>query len=281
MVSRHREIRPPSDPEVRFFQLLIEEEAGIHLPDSKRPLLVGRLTPRIRALGLESFDAYARVVREDPSERVRMLDCVCTHETQFFREAWQFELLAREATDVWALQRAGDAPARVRVWSAACSTGEEAYSIAMTLAAALPTYFEIDVVGTDLSSRAIERAREAIYSLDRASQIPPHLLRRFMLCGTGARSASMRVAPELRRLVEVRRANLCAYHLPVSGPFDAIFCRNVLIYFQEAKRRAVAERLVDRLAPRGLLLMGHAETFSVTSARMKLLRTGVHVRIDG
>ena len=253
---------PVSDEEFALFQRLIHREAGIYLAPIKRALLGARLSKRIRQLGLGSFSGYFRYVKDaGEEERRHLFDAISTNETSFFREPAQFEYLEREVIPAW-LRDQNRAPA-VRIWSAACSSGEEPFSIAMSLHAHLSQEgWPVRVVATDLSTRMLARAAAAEWPVERAAQIPKHYLQRYMLKGLGARTGVMKATPELRSLVDFSRANLNHEALPVSGTFDAIFCRNVLIYFDRDGKRRVIDRLVRYLKPGGLLFLGHAESGS-------------------
>ncbi len=248
--------------EFRLFQALVHQEAGIALSEQKRALLVGRLAPRLRALELGSFSAYYDHVRKDGVELVRMIDSICTNETHFFREPKQFTFLEEQLIPAWrAAEEAGQRPKQVRVWSAACSSGEEPYSIAMTLSAALPGW-SIDIVGSDLSTKVLERAASGIWPVERAAQIPLHYRKAYMLRGSGPQEGKMAARPELSALIRFVRLNLHHESYPVAGRFDAIFCRNVLIYFDAPSKRRVIDRLLDRLEPHGHLFLGHAESLN-------------------
>jgi chemotaxis protein methyltransferase CheR len=274
-------VRPLTPKQFARFQALVHREAGIHLSEAKRALLVGRLLRRLRVTGLDSFDAYCDLVEADPQERVLMLDCICTNETHFFRDARQFAYLEQRACDQWERAAAAGRRSRVlRVWSAGCSTGEEPYSVAMSLRARLPREWELQVLGTDLSTRALERARTAVWPIERAEEIPAALLRRFMLRGVGPQEGRMRACPELQTLVRIDRLNLNDERYAVAGPFDLILCRNVLIYFDQAGKRRVIERLVDHLAPGGLLLLGNAESLSGITSRTRGVGPAVYVRLE-
>jgi chemotaxis protein methyltransferase CheR len=260
-----------SDQEFALFQSLIYREAGIYLGPSKTALLVGRLAKRLRTLGLRSFAAYyRRVAKLDPVERTRMLDCITTNETRFFREPRQFELLEQRILPGWAAEGAAGRRSRhLRVWSAGCSTGEEPYSLAMVLLHHLPPAagWSVEILATDLSGRVLERAQEGIWPLDRSSEIPPALLKQFMLRGTRSQEGKMKVGPELRAVVTFEHLNLNDDTYRVGRPFDLIFCRNVLIYFDTDSRRRVTERLFRHLASHGYLFLGHAERLSGEAPR--------------
>lgn len=265
-------LEPPrtiSDAEFARFQAWIQRESGIYLPESKRTLLIRRLGRRVADLGLDSFGAYYHRARElGESETIRMIDCLCTHETSFFRETKQFELLATQVLPAWANEaEAGLRPRRVRAWSAACSTGEEPFSLAMLLAATLPAEagWRIEILASDLSTRALALAREAVWPAERAAGIPDGFRKRFLLRGLNHQEGKVKAAPEIERLVRFERINLAAPRYPVETGLDLIFCRNVLIYFDPATRRRVISRLAWHLRAGGLLFLGHAENLAGAS----------------
>jgi len=253
-----------SHTEFKLFQELIQREAGIYLAETKKALLVGRLARRLRELGLSSFEDYHRYLTErDPAEQVNMLDCVSTNETHFFREPKQFEFLAERIVPQWLAEAAaGTRPRRICVWSAACSTGEEPYSLAMALLDRLPPQsgWEVEILGSDISTRALARAREAVWPLERACEIPEAYLPRFMLRGTRSQEGRMKAGPQIRSVVRFERINLNADRYPVIGRFDLVFCRNVLIYFAAASKQRVIRQLLRHLRSGGYLFLGHAET---------------------
>jgi chemotaxis protein methyltransferase CheR len=267
-----------------LFQRLVHREAGIYLSEAKRALVVGRLQRRLRERGLDSFETYYDLVETDASERVQMLDSICTNETHFFREPRQFVFLEQTACREWERQAAAGRRRRaVRVWSAGCSTGEEPYSVAMSLLATLrpADSWTIDILGTDLSTRVLERARDAVWPIERASEIPKAFLKRFMLRGVGPELGRMRAGAELRALVRIERLNLNEARYPAGSLFDVVLCRNVLIYFDRDGKKRVVERLVDSLAPGGYLMLGQAESLSGVTARTKGVGPAVYVRQDG
>ncbi len=282
-------LRPITEREFTLFQALIYREAGIFLGPAKKALLMGRLTRRLRELGLNSFGAYYhRVVEGDRAgiaeEKVCLLDCICTNETHFFREPRQFEFLEQQVFPEWKARAASGLRARrIRVWSAACSTGEEPCSLAMTLLAQFPpvTGWEIEILATDLSTRALERARAAIWPLEKAREIPPRYLKSFMLRGTRSQEGKVKAGPEIRSIVRFERLNLNEEVYPVVGLFDLIFCRNVLIYFNaESKARAI-HRLLNHLAPTGHLFLGHAESLNGLTDRVQSAIPTVYVHAAG
>jgi len=276
-------IRPPSADEFALFQRLIERDSGIHLSTSKQSLLVGRLLGRVRALGCSSFgDYYRRLLAEGgEEERARMIDAVCTNETHFFREPRHFELLERRLFPVWQQSAALRArERRIRVWSAACSTGEEPFSLAMLLARhfVATSGWDCSVLATDLSNRALTAARTATWLIERATEIPPPLLKRFMLRGTDEQLGKMRAKPCIRDLVQFQSLNLAVEPYCVQGTFDVIFCRNVLIYFQAAQKARVIRALLHHLAPGGYLFLGHAETVTGMSEELQNVSPNVYTK---
>src|SRR5258708_618537 len=190
-----------STKEFRLFQSLVHREAGISLSDQKRALLVGRLAPRMRALEIASFGVYYDRVTTDHEELVRMIDAVCTNETHFFREPKQFAFLEHDIVPRWrAAAERGERGREVRVWSAACSTGEEPYSLAMTLSAHLPDW-KIEIIASDLSTKVLDRAAAGVWPIERAEQIPVHYRKSFMLRGSGPQEGKMAARPELSSLI--------------------------------------------------------------------------------
>ncbi|MBV9109347.1 MAG: protein-glutamate O-methyltransferase CheR [Gemmatimonadetes bacterium] len=277
-------IRALTAREFAAFQALIYAEAGIRLNPGKEALLVGRLTRRVRALGLDSFGAYHQVVSADAAERTRMLEAVCTHETHFFREPAHFHLLERTVLPGWRrAAAAGERPKRVRAWSAAASSGEEPYTLSMVLDHHLPASegWDVEVLATDLSAAVLEQARTGLYAADKAREIPSPYLKKYMLRGTRTQEGRMKVGPEARRPVRFARVNLNEERWPVPGRFDLVFCRNVLIYFDRASRAAVIDRLLDRLEPGGLLFLGHAESLNGITARVRTVAPTVYALRDG
>jgi chemotaxis protein methyltransferase CheR len=273
--------RSLSEKDFLGFQKLVYQEAGIWLSPAKQSLLVGRLSRRLRELGERSFFSYLRRVREDAAERRRMLEALCTHETHFFREPKHFEFLEREVLPVWRAR--GDTGRgegrRVRVWSAGCSSGEEPFSLAMCLRHHLPAKegWHIDILATDLSGRILDQARQALWPVEKAAEIPPAYLRAYMLRGVGSQEGKMKAGPELRELVRFQQLNLNASTLGVGAPFDLLFCRNVLIYFDTTSKMRAVERLLFLLSPRGYLFLGHAESLTGLTGRVRTVQPTIYM----
>jgi len=255
--------REISGREFQQFQQLIYREAGIWLSPAKVALLTGRLARRLRHHGLKTFTAYYALVSESAEERVQMLDAISTNETHFFREAQHFELLESEIFPQWVRDvDEGRRNRKIRVWSAGCSTGQEPYSLAMTLLAHFPAAagWEIEIIATDLSTRVLSVAKKGIWPAKGASEIPIEYLKAFMLKGVGEQTGQIKAAPELRSLVKFHRVNLNSSAYPFVGTFDLIFCRNVLIYFDERSQDSIVRRIVSFLSPSGYFFVGHAES---------------------
>ncbi len=251
-----------TDREFALFQRLIRELAGVDLAPSKKQLLIGRLAARLQHLGCASFEAYFRLLESGrhPEERDRVVDLLTTHETYFFREPQHFEFL-RDTI----LPQAPPRP--FRVWSAACSTGEEAYSIAMVLAEHR-AHAPWEVFASDVSRAVLEQARHGCYSGERTRAIPPGWLRRHCLKGVRTQAGKVRVGEELRARVSFAQVNLIA-PVGVIGKFDVIFLRNVLIYFDTPTRRRVIENLAMLLRPDGHLIVGHSESLTGITDRLR------------
>jgi chemotaxis protein methyltransferase CheR len=269
-----RAVQPVTDKEFGLFQKLIYEKAGIYLAAPKRALVDSRLTKRIHELGLDSFAAYYHHVAEDRdgAELIQMLDRISTNETRFFREPRQFEFLETQIIADWTAEAAaGMRLRRIIAWSAGCSTGEEPYSLAMVLRDHFPPSagWEIEILATDLSTRVLDCARTAIWPIAKAEEIPPKYLKPFMLKGKGTQAGKMKPAPEIRSMVRFERLNLNDDVYPVSGSFDLILCRNVLIYFDGPSRLRVIHRLLNHLALSGYFFVGHAETLNGVTDRVR------------
>jgi chemotaxis protein methyltransferase CheR len=265
-------IRPLSDREFRMLQQLIYREAGIHLSEAKKPLVSGRLGRRLRARGCRDFTAYYQHVVSDGGERTAMLDCISTNETRFFREPKQFEFLEQSVLPRWrALGDAGRIPKRIRAWSAACSTGEEPYTLAMVLASHLPAAdgWSVEILASDLSTRVLAAARDGVWPVERGNDIPEWLRKAYMLRGVRGEEGRMRAHPSLQSMIDFRRVNLNDDDYGIRGTFDLLFCRNVLIYFNRESKEPVVRRLVRHLSPSGLLFLGHSESLAASSFGMQ------------
>lgn len=254
--------------DTNFNQLreLALEQTGIVLGDNKRQMVYGRLAKRLRALHMSNFDDYWDYLREhSDSELGELINAITTNLTAFFREQHHFEHLATQALPE-ILQR-NAASRRLRVWSAGCSTGEEAYSIAMTLSEqpALSNW-DVRILATDIDTSVVNVGAAGVYPAERLELVPEARRRRWFERGTGSNIGRMRVKQALRDRVSFRPLNLLRAW-PMRGPFDVIFCRNVVIYFDKDTQKDLFARFADILSPEGLLYIGHAETLFKVSDR--------------
>ncbi len=250
-----------TDQEFLQFQRFIYDAAGIHLSPAKKALVGGRLSRRLQQCGVKSYGEYFKLLisGEAQAEVQTAVDLLTTNETYFFREQKHFEFLRK----VILTGRSGPPP--FRVWSAASSSGEEAYSIAMVLEDCL-TGQPWEVVGSDISQRVLQRARAGHYPMERATHIPQSYLQRFCLKGTGAQQGTLLVDRSLRSRVQFTQVNLNA-DLPDLGLFDMIFLRNVMIYFNNDTKREVVARVLGQLKPGGYFCIGHSESLNeITNA---------------
>ncbi len=261
-----------SDVEFGHFQRFIFESAGITLSPAKKALVTGRLSKRVQARRLHSFGDYFKLlVSGQAGEEVQTaIDLLTTNETYFFREPRHFEVLR----DAALARRPGGPP--LRVWSAASSSGEEAYSMAMVLADCLgddPRAWEI--VGTDISTRVLERARTGHYVLERTRHIPNAYLKRYCLRGIDAQQGTLLVERSLRQRVHFQHLNLNE-DLPRMQPFDVIFLRNVLIYFSNETKRQVVQRVLSLLKPGGVFCIGHSESLHEVNGTVQTLAPSIY-----
>lgn len=232
---------------------LIHAHAGIALNPGKRDMVYSRLARRLRALGIGAFGAYLEQLQPESEEWQHFVNALTTNLTSFFREAHHFPVLAERVT---AARRRGP----VSLWSSACSSGEEAYSMAMTAIDALGSFAPpVRILATDLDTQVLERAARGVYPLERVAALSEVDVRRFFQRGKGAQAGFVRVRPEVRDLVTFRPLNLLGPRWPIRGPFDAIFCRNVLIYFDKPTQYRLLSRFHPLLHPEGLLFLGHSE----------------------
>ena len=269
-MSALHQISPREFEEV---QRLAYKKFGLELRSGKEQLVAARLGKKLRELGLKSFDDYLRHVETDHTGEalIHMIDALATNHTSFFRESAHFEFLGKKILPE--LERAG----RIMIWSAASSTGEEPYSIALFLRESLPAQAlsKVRILATDISTKALAKAEQAIYSSERLRDFPPEWGRRGLLRGTGRWEGSFRIKPEVRRMVEFRRLNLIE-PLPALDSFQVIFCRNVMIYFDKPTQEKVIAQLTSRLDPGGWMLVGHSESLNGINHRLQYVQPAVY-----
>ncbi len=255
---------------------MLYDLCGITLHAGKEMLVRARLAKRLRALSLGSIDDYLTYLKQDTSgqEITHMIDVLTTNKTSFFREAQHFDYLREH---VLPGRRSGGGS--LRIWSAGCSTGEEPYSLTMLLHEELSDAArrEVKLLATDISTRVLATAREGIYDEETARTVPPSLLQKYFACLGSERPARYRVKDHVRSLVRFARLNLME-PWPMRGPFDIIFCRNVMIYFDKPTQRALIHRFWEMLAPSGLLFVGHSESLTGASHEFRYVQPAVYAR---
>ncbi|WDZ96807.1 methyltransferase domain-containing protein [Herbaspirillum sp. WKF16] len=244
-----------SDRDMLLFQQLFKRYIGLHLPVSKKALLQSRLGGRLHELGLRELGQYHAMIAaaDGAAERQRAIDLITTNETYFFREQGHFDFLCSEFLPAWSGAKT------LRAWSAASSTGEEAYTLAMLLDHHRPNA-AWSVFASDISTRVLSFARRALYPMARGQNIPKAYLRRYCLRGTGEYEGHFLVDGELRRKVEFGQRNLTDLDAADDGDFDLIFLRNVIIYFDFPTKVQVVRSVIERLKPGGYLVVGHSES---------------------
>lgn len=271
MVSSLRENKLETVKEFAFttrdfdrVRAMIHRRAGIALADSKQEMVYSRLARRLRAIGMRSFQTYLDALddRPDNAEWEAFTNALTTNLTSFFREEHHFPILAAHV-------RNSKDP--VTIWCSASSTGEEPYSIAMTLCEAFGTLTPpAQVIATDIDTNVLATAANGVYPIDRLERISQDRVKRFFLKGKGAQQGLVRVRPELRQLVTFKQLNLLADRWTVSGPLDAVFCRNVMIYFDKPTQGKILSRFVPLMKPDALLFAGHSENFTYVSDAFRL-----------
>lgn len=248
-----------SDRDLATIVRMVYEKSGITLHHGKRALISARLQKRLRQTGVESFREYVKLLQADASgdELTAMLDAITTNHTSFFREPQHFDYLEHA---ILPPLRDRSRVTPILGWSAACSTGEEPYSIALTAARVLgeDAGRRVRLLASDISTRAIARASAGLYRADRLAGMPRHLVLKYFQKASGAEPGQLQVSAPVRRLIEFRRLNLLQ-PAPPGPPFDFIFCRNVMIYFDRVAQQRVVETLERRLAPGGHLFVSHSE----------------------
>ncbi|HKK02228.1 MAG TPA: CheR family methyltransferase, partial [Desulfuromonadales bacterium] len=236
----------------------IHDELGIKMPETKRTMLAGRLAKRLRVLGVASYREYCDYLFEGDGggELVHLFDVVTTNKTDFFREPSHFDYLTGSV-----LEKMRRRP--FHLWSAGCSTGEEPYTLTMVLreyAESVGDDFRFAITATDISTRALETARRAIYPHDRIEPVPPPLRKKYLLRSREHRRELVRMVPENRRLVSFQRLNFMDEQFDLPQPFDVIFCRNVIIYFDKETQERLVRKFCRHLQPDGYLFLGHSES---------------------
>ena len=254
-----------TDHDFSKIRTLIHQRAGIALSTQKRQMVYSRLARRLRELRLTEFATYLDFLEADPNgdEWQQFTNALTTNLTAFFREAHHFPVLAEHAKKC---------PQPMTVWCSAASTGEEPYSIAMTLIEALGerAASAASVIGTDIDTQVLAKAATGVFTLEQVSKLPPARLKRFFLKGAGAQAGKVRIRPEVAAMVKFEQLNLLDTKWALREPFDAIFCRNVMIYFDKPTQARILQRFAPLMKPHGLLFAGHSENFSFAADILRL-----------
>ena len=270
-----------TDADFNSLRRLVREIAGISLADCKRELVYSRLSRRLRHHGLNTFASYRQLLAspEGSTELREFTNAVTTNLTAFFRERHHFEYLR----DQFLKPRAAEATAsrRIRIWSAGTSTGEEAWSIAMTVADAIPDWqrWDIRILATDLDTNVLRKASSGLYEFDRVRHLDRALVEKHFTREEDGPERRFRIRPELARMVSFRQLNL-THPLPMKGPLDIIFCRNVIIYFDKDTQRELFRRLAPLQRPGDLLFLGHSEGLFKVSGDWSLIGKTIYRRSE-
>ncbi len=286
-LSQRRRAGRPADPEASFTDAvfaqicrLILEQTGIVLDHNKRDMVYSRLSRRLRALGIDDYAEYCRLIALPGSDEFQeCINALTTNLTSFFREGHHFEFLAGDALPEVLSRQRGRTP-RIRIWSAGCSTGKEPYSIAMVLHETLRPEQLADcrILATDLDTEVLAQAASGIYEADGLDGVSEERRRRFFVNGTGRQAGHVRARDSLRDLIAFRQLNLMG-PWPMKGPFDILFCRNVVIYFDKATQRRLFDRFADLMTPDGVLFIGHSESLHNVTERFELIGRSIYRKI--
>ncbi|MFP4164066.1 MAG: CheR family methyltransferase [Chitinispirillaceae bacterium] len=258
------------------FKSIVYEKAGIQLGDKKESLVAARVSKRLRELGMADFNEYLSFLKKDKTgeELVHLIDVISTNVTSFFRESPHFDHLKKQMT-VWLDQGIR----RFRFWSAACSSGEEPYTMAMVLHECTAGYnADIRILATDISTRILQRAQQGVYSEEKVKGIPDYLLRKYFKKEKMNNRVQYSVSDELKNMILFRRLNLSVTPFPMRGPMDGVFCRNVMIYFDSVVRRKLLAEIERLLKHEGVLFVGHAESLSGQLCSLKSVKPSIYIK---
>jgi chemotaxis protein methyltransferase CheR len=260
---------------------LVYEHSRIRLGAEKQALLANRLQKRLRVLGLESYDDYCAVLRspEGSEEIEELVDLISTNHTKFFREPDHFSFLANQLLPAL-IPGLVASRSPLRLWSAAASSGEEPYTMAIVVAEQLRAHPSLDwqITASDISRRMLTQAQQGIYQMDSIQPVPPELLKRYFQKGIGTRAGTCRVKPELQKRVRFERINLFQAEYPVFPKQHVIFCRNVMIYFDLPSRATAVQRILRHLSPGGYLVVGHSESLLGIHHNLQPIKQGIYQR---
>ena len=270
-----RQAMTPED--LAVFQRILHDQSGIVLTDNKQALVESRVNQRLRLLGMNSYTQYLEFLENDTrgEELVHLIDVISTNVTRFFREPDHFEILDQKLKE-WVAAGTD----RFRFWSAACSTGEEPYTMAMTLLPHLKEHrLDLKILATDISTRVLAHAQAGVFDADRLATVPDELRNRHFRRQPGPEEAYA-VSEELKRMIMFRRLNFTVMPYPIKGRFDVIFCRNAMIYFDRDLRTRMVQEFARLLKPGGILMIGHSETLIGMEKLYRTLKPSVYQRLN-
>ena len=260
-----------------FLRKISNEHSGILVPDDKFDMFYSRLSKRLRLHGLSNFKEYCQYLKDNPDkEFTEFINAVTTNLTSFFREKHHFEYV--KDTIIPEVLKRNSAKKTIRVWSAGCSTGEEPYSIAMTLLENIPSGWDVKILATDLDTNVLQTAATGIYTNDRVEGLPNKTIERWFKKGTGKNAVKVRVNPALQALIQFKQLNLMQ-DWPMKNNFDFIFCRNVLIYFDRDTKEQLAQKYGRFLAIGSHLLIGHSESLNQLDTCFDLIGNTIYKKI--
>jgi chemotaxis protein methyltransferase CheR len=268
IVEKVREFKFTAD-DFNFLRKLSNEHSGIQVPDERFDMFYSRLSKRVRKLGLADFKEYCQYLKDYPDhEFTEFINAITTNLTAFFREMHHFDYV-RDVVIPELLIRNKNSR-KIRIWSAGCSTGEEPYSLAITLLENVPSDWDIKILATDLDTNVLKTASDGIYTEDRVIDLPEDVLKRWFLRGKSSQSGQVKVRPQLQQIIQFKKLNLMQ-DWPMKCHFDLIFCRNVLIYFDRETKTLLAKRYAQMLSSRSWLFIGHSESLNQLSNEFELV----------
>lgn len=266
-----------TEEDFRRVQRIIAEHAGISLSEAKKSLVYNRLTKRLRLFGMKAFSEYLDYVDEHVEEEFsHFVNAITTNLTFFFREEHHFDFL--RDVDFPRLMEKNRASKKIRIWSAGCSTGEEPYSLAITVKENIPAGWDVKILATDLDFNVVAHGKEGVYDQRRVEGMSQKRLNEWFRKGSGENEGKVRVIDELRDLITFKQLNLM-HDWPMKGPFDIIFCRNVMIYFNKETQAILTDRYANYLAEDGHLIIGHSESLFKVSERFNLIGKTIYQKL--
>lgn len=268
------------DREFDQIRKIVYDRTGINLTDAKREMVYSRLSKRLRQLGLDGFREYCAIIQEESSNELgNFINSITTNLTSFFREKHHFEYLKQQL--VPGIVKEGRPGNTIRIWSAGCSTGEEPYSLAITMTETLRNFpgWSVKILATDLDTAVLEKGRNGIYGAERVSGLSELVVKKWFSKGSGDNEGMVRVKPELRQMIMFKQLNLMG-EWPVKQGVDIIFCRNVVIYFDKPTQTKLFDRFANHLGPQGFIFIGHSESLYQVSDRFDLLGQTIYRKIS-